>query len=148
MRRRLIGFARRLESRRGFSLIEALAAFAILTAVLGQLLSGVSGGARNESRADFLQRAARQGRSQLESLGADGNMPIGVTEGRYDDGLIWRLSVTQGDVIRGQPGAPTTMSYLVDLAIRRPNGEGAFTLNTVKIISIPAQQPGLGAQTP
>lgn len=145
MRRGVIRFARRFAGRRGFSLLEALAAFTILTAVLGQLLSGVSGAARNETRADFLQRAARQGKSQLDALGADGNIPVGVTQGRYDDGLVWRLSVTQIEAIRGQqPGAATT-SYGVDLAIARPNGEGLLTFSTVKVVSTGGQQsPGDG----
>ncbi len=135
-------FRRRLSRRRGFTLVESLAAFAILTAVLAQLLQGVSGAARNEARADFLIRAARQGASQLETLGADGGMPVGVTSGRYDDGLIWRLDVALQNVIKGPPGAPTTSSYVADLAISRPDGNGALTLSTVKIISAPSAAGG------
>jgi type II secretory pathway pseudopilin PulG len=131
-------FVGRLKGRRGFTLIEGLAAFAILTAVLGQLLAGVSGAARNESRADFLERAARQGTSQLESLGADGSMPLGSFDGRYDDGLLWRLVVQPADAIASQGGGPKTTSYAIKLMINRPDGEGGLTLTTVKIVSVGA----------
>ncbi|MCX7898585.1 MAG: prepilin-type N-terminal cleavage/methylation domain-containing protein [Methylocystis sp.] len=132
----------RLARRRGFTLIEALAAFAILTAVLAQLLVGVSGAARNETRADFLLRASRQGMSQLETLGADGALPMGVTDGRYDDGLLWRLVVEPGVASAAQLGAPTASSYHVQLAIRRPDGDGSLTLATVKILSSSENQIG------
>lgn len=125
-----------LRRRRGFSLIEALAAFAILALVMGQLLAGVSGGARNESRADFLMRASRQGMSQLEALGADGALAPGVFEGRYDDGLLWRLTVVARDALRGANGAPSAVAYGVQLVIARPSGDSPLTLSTVKLVSV------------
>lgn len=124
-----------LTSRRGFSLIESLAAFAILAMTLTQLLNGVSGGARNEARADFLFRAARQGASHLDALGVDGPPPFGETSGRYPDGLYWFLSVTPGRSVAGAiGGAPVATSFHARLEIRKPSGRGeSFTLSTVKI---------------
>jgi len=131
----------RLKSRQGFSLIEALAAFAILALVLSQLLSGVSGGARNESRADFLSRAARQGASQLDALGVDGPIPFGETRGRYPDGLVWTLSVTPGRSVKGLTGAPIATSFHARLVIQRPSGLGEFfTLSTVKVKAVEQRQ--------
>jgi general secretion pathway protein I len=124
----------RLKSRRGFTLIEALVAFAILAMSLGQLLNGVSGGARNEARADFLLRASRQGASQLDALGVDGPVPFGQTSGRYPDGLYWFLSVTPGPGAPGLAGGPSVSSFHARLVIRKPSGYGeSFTLNTVKL---------------
>jgi general secretion pathway protein I len=124
-----------LTSRRGFSLIESLAAFAILAMTLTQLLNGVSGGARNESRADFLFRAARQGASHLDALGVDGPPPFGETSGRYPDGLYWFLSVAPGRSVAGAiGGAPVATSFHARLEIRKPSGRGeSFTLSAVKI---------------
>jgi general secretion pathway protein I len=131
---------RRLKSRRGFSLIEALAAFAILAMSLGQLLNGVSGGVRNEARADFLQRASREGASQLEALGVDGPVPFGRTSGRYPDGLYWFLTVTPGPNARGPNGQPLVTSFHAELVIKKPSGFGeTFTLSTLKIKPV-AQQ--------
>lgn len=130
----------RLKSRRGFSLIEALAAFAILAMSLGQLLNGVSGGVRNEARADFLQRASREGASQLEALGVDGPVPFGQTSGRYPDGLYWFLTVTPGPNAMGPSGQPLATSFHAELVIKKPSGFGeTLTLSTLKIKPV-AQQ--------
>lgn len=124
----------RLRSRRGFSLIEALASFAILAISLGQLLNGVSGGVRNEARADFLLRAARQGASQLDALGVDGPIPFGESSGRYPDGLFWFLSVTSGPPTTSPAGAPKVGSFQARLIVKKSSGYGdTFTLATVKL---------------
>lgn len=126
----------RLRSRRGFSLIEALAAFAILAISLGQLLNGVSGGVRNEARADFLLRAARQGASQLDALGVDGPIPFGESSGRYPDGLFWFLSVTSGPPTTNPAGAPKVSSFQARLIVKKASGYGdTFTLSTVKLMT-------------
>jgi prepilin-type N-terminal cleavage/methylation domain-containing protein len=125
-----------LKARRGFTLLEALVAFAILALALSQLLAGVGGGARSESRADFLLRAARHGASQLDALGADGAIPLGDSTGRYDDGLVWRLTVRQGRTIKGPTGAVIAASFPARLIIERPSGYAdAFVLSTVKVIT-------------
>lgn len=125
-----------LKARRGFTLLEALAAFAILALALSQLLNGVSGGARNESRADFLMRAARHGAAQLDALGADGKIALGETNGRYEDGLLWRLMVRQGRTVKGPTGAIIAASFPARLIIERPSGYAdAYVLSTVKVIT-------------
>ena len=124
----------RLKSRKGFTLIEALAAFAILTISLGQLFNGVSGGVRNEARADFLLRASRQGRSQIDALGIDEPALSGETRGQYRDGLNWLLSVTPLPVVPNSTGVPMITSFHVRLVISKPSGFGeSLTLSTVKI---------------
>lgn len=127
--------------RRGFTLIESLAAFAILAMTLSQLLNGVSGGVRNESRADFLMRATRQGSSQLEALGIDAPPPFGETSGRYPDGLLWNLSVAPGKSVQGPSGAPIATSFRARLEIRKPSGYGeTLVLSAFKVKAIDPQQ--------
>lgn len=128
----------RLKSREGFTLIEALAAFAILALALSQLLLGVGGGARNEARADFLLRAARQGASHLDMLGVEGPAPFGATTGRYPDGLRWKLFVVPGKNIDGPTGEPIATSFHARLVIERPTGYGeTTTFSTFKIAQPP-----------
>ncbi len=133
---------RSLKSRRGFSLIEALAAFAILAMALGQLLNGVSGGVRNEARADFLSRAAREGSSHLDSLGVAAPAPFGESSGRYPDGLYWSLSVSPGPSVADASGQPTATSLRARLVIRKPSGYGeSLTLTSVKIKPVEPPRP-------
>ncbi|MEK4034025.1 type II secretion system protein [Methylocystis sp. IM3] len=131
-----------LRSRRGFSLIEALAAFAILAMALGQLLNGVSGGVRNEARADFLLRAARQGASQLDALGVGAPVPFGESSGRYPDGLYWSLSVRPGTSAADPSGQAIATSFHARLVIRKPSGYGeTLTLSSLKIRPVEQRQP-------
>jgi general secretion pathway protein I len=129
-----------LRSRQGFSLIEALVALAILAAALGQLMEGVSGGARNQARADFLLRAARQGASQLDALGVDGPVPYGESSGRYPDGLHWSLSVARGPSVAGATGQPIATSFHARLQIKKPSGLGeSYIISSFKIRPVEQQ---------
>jgi general secretion pathway protein I len=129
----------RVKAKQGFTLIESLAAFAILALTLSQLFSGMSLGARNEARADFLLRASRQGASQLETIGVDGPVPLGRSSGRYPDGLLWSLIVTPGKSVSG-PAAPVAISFHATLTIKKPSGFGeTFTLSAVKMAPVEPQ---------
>jgi hypothetical protein len=124
--------------RRGFTLVEALAAFAILVLVMSGLLQGIGGGARNDARADFLLRAAREGRSQLEALGVAAPIVIGEQTGRYDDGLLWRLVVEPYREAATAGGlGERTRAYLARVTVRRPGERAAdvLTLTTIKLTS-------------
>lgn len=122
-----IGRARR----RGFTLIEALAAFAILALSLGQLLRSVGLGVANERRADFLTHAAADGQSHLAALGASIPLVAGQTSGRYDDGLAWTLQVARDRAISSVGGgAPVAIAYRVRLEVRSPTSS-APTLNFI-----------------
>ena len=126
-----------VKTRNGFTLLESLVAFAILALFLAGLLSGVSGAVRNEDRADFLLRASRFGRSQLDAIGITAPIVIGETAGRSDDGLRWALTVEPYGATVSSSGAPNTIGYWVRLTIRRdgiaPNASQALTFVTVKL---------------
>jgi general secretion pathway protein I len=120
--------------RRGFTLIEALAAFAILALSLGQLLRSISAGVENERRADFLMRATADGQSHLAALGASIPLAAGLTTGRYDDGLAWALDIARDRAISPVGGAPLAIAYRVRLDISSPTaGAQSFTLVGEKI---------------
>lgn len=111
-----IGSARR----RGFTLIEALAAFAILALSLGQLLRSVGLGAENERRADFLTRATADGQSHLAALGLSLPLIAGQSSGQYDDGLRWTLDVSHDRAVSSAAGGSLAIGYRVRLDIRSP----------------------------
>jgi prepilin-type N-terminal cleavage/methylation domain-containing protein len=135
----------RLKSRRGFTLIEALVAFAILALVMGRLLASAGGAAHNESRADFYLRAARLGRAQLEALGISEPIRVGETDGRYDDGLLWTLAVEPYREMKNPAGGVAAVSYLAHLTIRRPTPVAVqretLKLTTLKFIPVKENQP-------
>ena len=107
--------------RRGFTLIEALAAFAILALSMGQLLRSIGVGAENERRADFLTRATASGQSHLAELGASLPLVVGETAGSYGNGLVWTLDVERDRVIAAAKGPPLVTAYRLRLQIR-PSG--------------------------
>ena len=77
----------------GFILIEAFAAFAILTLALAALITGLFGAVRNDDRASFMTQAVRAARSQFAALGVSTPAAPGVSAGRTEDGLAYVLTV-------------------------------------------------------
>jgi general secretion pathway protein I len=128
-----------IHRRRGFTLVETLVAFAVLALAMSQLMAALGGGARNESRADFLLRASREGQSQLDAIGIEGPIARGETNGAYDDGLLWNLSVEPYLAVKALVGGGEVASFWLRLTIRRPGAqEGAresLTLTTLKIVA-------------
>jgi general secretion pathway protein I len=128
-----------IRRRTGFTLIETLVAFAVLALAMSQLMAALSGGARNESRADFLLRASREGQSHLDAVGLEGQIVQGETNGAYDDGLVWNLNVEPYVAVEAPLGNGGIKSFWLRLTIRRPGAqEGAresLTLTTLKIVA-------------
>lgn len=125
----------------GFTLIEALAAFAILTLVMAGLLSGVSGAVHNDDRADFLLRASRFARSQLDVIGIAAPIAVGETTGRSEDGLSWTLTIEPyGASAPANAAAPKLIAYWVRLTVRRAAGAASasneLTFGALKLVAI------------
>ncbi|WP_298424127.1 prepilin-type N-terminal cleavage/methylation domain-containing protein [Rhodoblastus sp.] len=111
-----------LGRRGGFTLIETLAAFAILALALGQLLSAIGAGAANERKADFLLRATADAQSQLAEIGVSQPLVAGKSSGRYDDGLLWTLGVDRDRVVALGGGPPLATGFRLRLEVRLPTG--------------------------
>jgi type II secretory pathway pseudopilin PulG len=121
----------------GFTLIETLAAFTVLTLVLIVLLgdlSGVVGGSRD---AEAKREALRLAQSKLDVLGVTEPLIPGESTGRFDNGFAWHLRIRgqQEDTNAYLKGAwaEITVSAPADGARRPP----AVSLVTFKLVSAP-----------
>lgn len=77
----------------GFTLIEALVAFAVLAMVLAVALPLLAGGLRGVDTADRRLTALALAESKLADATATWPTPVGITEGRDPSGQHWRLRV-------------------------------------------------------
>ena len=79
---------------RGFSLLEVLVAFAILSVSLGVLLQVFATGLRNVGMADDYSQATLYAESILSAYGRDAPLREGVSEGVINDRFSWRGAVS------------------------------------------------------
>jgi prepilin-type N-terminal cleavage/methylation domain-containing protein len=133
----------------GFTLVEVLVAFAILSIVLLALFSGLSTALFGDRRAEFTRSALRLAKAELETAGVDSPLMPGVTIGRFENGMEWRLSVQP--YAAGTPSA--TPAYWVEIIVRPPSGSNqssfasalaaqiaptpSVTLTTLKLVTSP-----------
>lgn len=89
---------------RGFSLLEVLVAFAILSITLGVLLQVFATGVRGTALSEDYTRATLHAESVLAALGRELPLAEGVTEAAIDDKFFWRSTVTS----YGEDGADTS----------------------------------------
>jgi general secretion pathway protein I len=78
----------------GFTLIETLVAFAILAIGLAVLMRFFGEVLDRDGKVEPQATAASLGQSLLARLGTDLPVRDGVTDGRFENGYRWRLTVT------------------------------------------------------
>lgn len=78
---------------RGFSLIEILVAFVILSLTLSVIMQIFSGGLRNIRRSDDYSRALYLAESRLAALGVEQPLREGAMSGELDRRFRWQSSV-------------------------------------------------------
>jgi prepilin-type N-terminal cleavage/methylation domain-containing protein len=101
----------------GFTLVEVVAAFAILSIVLVTLLESISTASRGDFRAELLRTSLRLAKEKLETIGTSVPLVPGVSSGKFDNGLEWTVS------IRPYAGWPVTRrpsAYWVEIVVLRP----------------------------
>jgi len=81
-------------SERGFSLLEVLVAFAILSISLGILLQVFATGLRNAGLADDYTRATLYAESILAAIGRETPLTEGERSGPVNDRFSWRSTVS------------------------------------------------------
>lgn len=80
----------------GYTLVEVLAAFALLAVALTLLLGILSGATRQVRQAGDAGRAALHAQSLLDTLEVTGALRVGSREGEFEGGRYhWTLTVEQ-----------------------------------------------------
>ncbi len=79
----------------GFALLEVLVAFAIVTLGLVSIYAAVAGHFRAKREVVARQAALADTASHLDLIGTQAIAEEGTIDGTYDDGIRWKLTVTE-----------------------------------------------------
>ncbi|QDE38091.1 prepilin-type N-terminal cleavage/methylation domain-containing protein [Luteibacter pinisoli] len=109
--------AHRLQPRRarGFSLLEVIAAIAILAIAFAALMQVAGSSMSLTARANERTQAALRARSLLDGAFIVDPVQEGSSEGRFDDTYRWRLNVAPFEVGDPSPDNPGASSRMVRL---------------------------------
>jgi len=117
----------------GFTLIEALVAFAILGLSLAVLFRSMSTGLTNEQVASAATARLLAGRSVLERVGIEIPLEEGTTEGGLATGDDWVLILTRIAGEAPEPDMPPSATlFRVDLTLTGTDGR-SLNLSTLKL---------------
>ncbi len=86
---------RRAASQSGFTLLEVVAAFAILALGLGLAMQAATGAMQQSRQAAEHTRAALHARSVLDTLGIGERLEEGSYDGEFRDGYRWSAEVSE-----------------------------------------------------
>jgi general secretion pathway protein I len=105
---------------RGFSLLEVIAAIAVLAIAFAALMQVAGSSLSLTARANERTQAALRARSLLDGAFVMEPVQEGASDGRFDDTYRWRMNVTRyqppGDMPAGDDGAAGGM-YRLDLDV-------------------------------
>lgn len=120
------------DSEAGFTLIEALVAFAIFVVAMASLYEAASVAFRLESRAQRQAEALAYARAELESLS---RQPLGAGRqtGTFPNGSVWTLDVAPIAVTRAVSESTVAPAWLT-LSASDTQGRELVTLRTIALI--------------
>ena len=116
---------------RGFTLVEVLAAFVILSLTLASAYAALTGGLRWERRAAETASAALLARSYLAEAGVSRPLAEGVSEETLADGRTVRIAMRAVEPVP-PAGAPRVLAWDVTVEIATPEGAG-LSLSELKL---------------
>lgn len=111
---------------KGFTLIEAIAAFVLLALFIGVLMSALSKSMRQTVRAEQESLAAQWAQSKLDLVGIGEKLETGETRDKFDDSYRWEMKVEEytpprttedGTEIEFDPETLGMSLYRVDLDV-------------------------------
>ncbi len=137
----------RHRSKRGFTLIEVVVAFAILALVLGVVFEAVGTNARNARLGEQYSIATLWAESKLAALGIETPLEAGERQGQLPAPYRWHSRVTPVSDESDVSGPPTrTQLFEVILTVEWGDGTGARTVSLTTHRLIKMSQGGTEAQ--
>lgn len=105
---------------RGFSLLEIIAAIAILAIAFAALMQVAGSSMSLTARANERTQAALRARTLFDGAFVMESLREGDSEGRFDDTYTWHMNVSRyvtPDVKPAADGAPASRVYRLDLDV-------------------------------
>jgi general secretion pathway protein I len=124
---------------RGFSLLEVLVAFTILTMLLGALFQVFSAGLHAARSGDRYTRATVIAQSQLAALGVEHALQEGNVSGTTDDDYHWQVTVSAYRDDDLPDTALVLRPLAVDVEVFWEEGGAPRTLTLSSIVLVPSQ---------
>ncbi len=116
---------------RGFTLLEVIVAFTILSVALIGLLQAFATGMRGLGAAQASATAVMHARSKLDEIGEVIALEDGELSGEYDDGYRWEVRISG---IEDADGAPEALALAFDVEVTISGARGnTFILNTLRL---------------
>lgn len=118
---------------RGFTLLEIIVAFTILSVALVGLIQAFGAGLRGLGAAQASAAAVMLARSKLDEVGLTIPLEDGESNGETEDGYRWRVSIAPvEDPDLGDALAAIAFPYRVEVAVTGDR-RGAVTLTTIRL---------------
>ena len=118
----------RRNAQAGFTLLEFLVAFALLSAITSALLAAFAVAARGDHQAAFVTRATTLAKSKLAAIGVESPLQPGTLTGKFENGYPWRSDVRSDGVITSG-GKQPIRAYWIEVTVFDPDAKGRRTVS-------------------
>ena len=126
-------WVRRRRAAGGFTLVEVVVAFTILSVALVALMQAFATGMQSLGAAKAGATAVMHARSKLDEVGQTILLENGEYTGDFEDGFAWRVRIAEIPIEDdGTVAAPLVAPFEVEVNVTGPQG-GAVTLTTLRL---------------